>query len=137
MTTIKVEEVISQGEYIKRLIDEQGVENPFIAQIISSTDKSSLSIVNFNTKDSINYTTDGNNLVIQKELEIDEDTEFSNILVKAVMLCEEPFERVIHFLYTSVSELLKNVRSNVSVKEIYCLDENFKTHLLWKDGEMV
>lgn len=137
MTKIKVEEVVSQGEYIKRLIDEQGAENPFIAQIISSTDKSSLSIVNFNTKDSINYTTDGNNLVIQKELEIDEDTEFSNILVKAVMLCEEPFERVIHFLYTSVSELLKNVRSNVSVKEIYCLDENFKTHLLWKDGEMV
>lgn len=137
MTKIKVEEVVSQGEYIKRLIDEQGVENPFIEQITFLTDESILKTTDFETKDNVTYTNDGKYLVIQKEIEIDEDTEFSNILVKAVMLCEEPFERVIHFLYTSVSELLKNIRSNVSVKEIYCLDENFKTHLLWKDGEMV
>lgn len=137
MMKIKVEEVISQGEYIKRLIDQQGVNNLFAEQITYLDDRAVMKLANLETKDKISFTHDGDEFIIQKEIEIDEDTEFSNILVKAVMLCEEPFERVIHFLYTSVSELLKNVRSNVSVKEIYCLDENFKTHLLWKDGEMV
>lgn len=138
MTKIKVEEVISQGEYLKRLIDEQGIDNPFVEQITFLTDESILKIADFETKDNVTYTNDGKYLVVQKEIEIDEDTELYNIIVKSVdESYAAPLEKVYHYVNISVSELLKRVDRNINIEEIYCLDRNFKTHLIWEDGEMV
>lgn len=67
MTKIKVEEVISHGEYLKKLIDEQGAENFFVEQIAYSNDKSFLKIVNFETKDNVTYTDNGEDLIIRGE----------------------------------------------------------------------
>ena len=50
MTKIKIEEVISQGEYIKRLIDEQGVNNLFAEQITYLDDRAVMKLVNLDTK---------------------------------------------------------------------------------------
>lgn len=138
MTKIKVEEVVTQGEYLKRLIDEQEIESPFVEQITFLTDESILKIADFETKDNVTYTNDGKYLVIQKEIEIDEDTKLHNILVKNVDVSYSiPFKKVNHYVSISISELLKRVDRNIIIEEIYCLDRNFKTHLIWKDGEMV
>lgn len=134
MTKIKVEEVVPQGKYIKRLIDEQGVDNPFVEQITFLTDESILKIADFETKDNVTYTNDGKHLVVQKEIEIDEDTKLKNIIVKYF----EPYSSntlISHYIKTSISYLVNE--TPLEIKEIHYLDERLQTHLIWKDGEMV
>lgn len=133
MTKIKVEEVISQGEYLKRLIDEQGVDNLFAEQITYLDDRTVMKLVNLDTKDKISYTNDGKHFVLQDEIEIDEDTILKNIIVKFV----DPFSfatLIKHYSGVSISHIANNT---IGPKEIHYLDERLQTHLIWKDGEMV
>lgn len=133
MTKIKVEEVISQGEYIKRLIDEQGVDNLFAEQMTYLNDKTVIKLVDLDTKDKISYTNDGRHFVLQNEIEIDEDTILKNIIVKFV----DPYSLttlIKHYNNISISHIANNT---IGPKEIHYLDERLKTHLIWKDGEMV
>lgn len=133
MTKIKVEEIISQGEYLKRLIDEQGVDNLFAEQITYLDDRTVMKLVNLDTKDKISYTNDGKHFVLQDEIEIDEDTILKNIIVKFV----DPFSfatLIKHYSGVSISHIANNT---IGPKEIHYLDERLQTHLIWKDGEMV
>lgn len=133
MTKIKVEEVISQGEYLKRLIDEQGVDNLFAEQITYLDDRTVMKLVNLDTKDKIFYTNDGKHFVIQNEIEIDEDTTLKNIIVKFV----DPYSLttlIKHYNNISISHIVNNT---IGPKEIHYLDERLQTHLIWEDGEMV
>lgn len=134
MTKIKVEEVISQGEYIKRLIDEQGVENPFIEQITFLTDESILKTTDFETKDNVTYTNNGKYLVVQREIEIDEDTILKNIIVKY----GKPYSSstlISHYTNVSISHLVNE--TPLEIEEIYYLDDAINTQLIWEYGEMV
>lgn len=133
MTKIKVEEIIPQGEYIKRLIDEQGVDNLFAEQITYLDDRTVMKLVNLDTKDKIDYTNDGKHFVLQSEIEIDEDTKLKNIIVKFV----DPYSLttfIKHYNNISISHIVNNT---IRPKEIHYLDERLQTHLIWKDGEMV
>lgn len=133
MTKIKVEEVIPQGEYIKRLIDEQGVDNLFAEQITYLDDRTVMKLVNLDTKDKISYTNDGRHFILQNEIEIDEDTILKNIIVKFV----DPYSLITfikHYNNISISHIVNNT---IGPKEIHYLDERLQTHLIWKDGEMV
>ena len=133
MTKIKVEEIIPQGEYIKRLIDEQGVDNLFAEQITYLDDRTVMKLVNLDTKDKIDYTNDGKHFVLQSEIEIDEDTKLKNIIVKFV----DPYSLttfIKHYNNISISHIVNNT---IGPKEIHYLDERLQTHLIWKDGEMV
>ncbi|QLF86656.1 hypothetical protein BESEP2_00082 [Staphylococcus phage vB_SepS_BE02] len=133
MTKIKVEEIITHGEYIKRLIDEQGVDNLFAEQITYLDDISVMKLVNLETKDKISFTIDGRHFIIQDEIEIDEDTILKNIIVKFV----EPFSfatLIKHYSGVSISHIVNNT---IGPKEIHYLDERLQTHLIWEDGEMV
>lgn len=140
MTKIKVEEVISQGEYLKRLIDKQeGQKTFFIEQITyltnesMSTSNTYLKIADFETKDNIT-SNNGKDLIIQKEIEIDENTILENIIVKYF----NPYSSTIAINYynnTNISFLV-NV-APLKVKEVYYLDDTMNTQLIWKDGEMV
>lgn len=133
MTKIKVEEVISQGEYLKRLIDEQGVDNLFAEQITYLDDRTVMKLVNLDTKDKIFYTNDGKHFVIQNEIEIDEDTTLKNIIVKFV----DPYSLttlIKHYNNISISHIVNNT---IGPKEIHYLDERLQTYLIWEDGEMV
>ena len=133
MTKIKVEEVIPQGEYIKRLIDEQGVDNLFAEQITYLDDRTVMKLVNLDTKDKISYTNDGRHFILQNEIEIDEDTILKNIIVKFV----DPYSLttfIKHYNNISISHIVNNT---IGPKEIHYLDERLQTHLIWKDGEMV
>ena len=133
MTKIKVEEVVSQGEYIKRLIGQQGVDNLFIEQITYLDDRAVMKLSNLETKDKIFFTNDGQNFVIQDEIEIDEDTILKNIIVKFV----DPYSLttfIKHYSNISISHIVNNT---IGPKEIHYLDERLQTHLIWKDGEMV
>lgn len=134
MTKIKVEEVISQGEYIKRLIDEQGVENPFIEQITFLTDESILKTTDFETKDNVTYTNNGKYLVVQREIEIDEDAILKNIIVKY----DKPYSSstlISHYTNVSISHLVNE--TPLEIEEIYYLDDAINTQLIWEYGEMV
>ena len=133
MTKIKVEEVVPQGEYIKRLIDEQGVDNLFAEQITYLDDRTVMKLVNLDTKDKISYTNDGKHFVLQNEIEIDEDTTLKNIIVKFV----DPYSLttlIKHYNNISISHIVNNT---IGPTEIHYLDERLKTHLIWEDGEMV
>lgn len=133
MTKIKVEEIIPQGEYIKRLIDEQGVDNLFAEQITYLDDRTVMKLVNLDTKDKIDYTNDGKHFVLQSEIEIDEDTKLKNIIVKFVdSYSLTTFIK--HYNNISISHIVNNT---IGPKEIHYLDERLQTHLIWKDGEMV
>lgn len=138
MTKIRVEEVIPQGEYIKRLIDEQGVDNLFVEQLTYLDDTTIMKLANLETKDDISFTNDGDKFIVQNEVEIDENVELRNILIKNYNKSDlVPFEKVDHYVDISISELLKRIDRNIVINEIYLLDRNFNTHLIWKDGEMV
>ena len=133
MTKIKVEEIIPQGEYIKRLIDEQGVDNLFAEQITYLDDRTVMKLVNLDTKDKIDYTNDGKHFVLQSEIEIDEDTKLKNIIVKFV----DPYSLttfIKHYNNISISHIVNNT---IGPKEIHYLDERLQTHLIWEYGEMV
>ena len=133
MTKIKVEEVVPQGEYIKRLIDEQGVDNLFAEQITYLDDRTVMKLVDLDTKDKISYTNDGRHFVLQNEIEIDEDTILKNIIVKFV----DPYSLttlIKHYNNISISHIINNT---IGPTEIHYLDERLKTHLIWEDGEMV
>lgn len=69
MTKIKVEEVISQGEYHKRLIDEQGVDNLFAEQITYLDDRTVMKLVNLDTKDKKYYELLSENMVLKTQLD--------------------------------------------------------------------
>ena len=134
MTKIKVEEVISQGEYIKRLIDQQGVNNLFAEQITYLDDRAVMKLANLETKDKISFTHDGDEFIIQNEIKIDENTILENIIVKYF----KPYSSttlIKHYSDTSISHIIDSVFT--AVKEIHYLDERLQTHLIWKDGEMV
>lgn len=133
MTKIKIEEVIPQGKYIKRLVDEQGVDNLFAEQLTYLDDRTVMKLVNLETKDKISYTNDGKHFVLQNEIEIDEDTTLKNIIVKFV----DPYSLttlIKHYNNISISHIVNNT---IGPKEIHYLDERLQTHLIWKDGEMV
>lgn len=134
MTKIKIEEVISQGEYIKRLIDEQGVNNLFAEQITYLDDRAVMKLVNLDTKDKISYTNDGKHFVLQNEIEIDEDTILKNIIVRYF----KPYSSstmINYYSNTSISYLL--YETPLEIKEIYYLDDAMNTHLIWEYGEMI
>ena len=129
MTKIKIEEVISQGEYIKRLIDEQGVNNLFAEQITYLDDRAVMKLVNLDTKDKISYTNDGKHFVLQNEIEIDEDTILKNIIVRYF----KPYSSstmINYYSNTSISYLL--YETPLEIKEIYYLDDAMNTHLIWE-----
>lgn len=134
MTKIKIEEVISQGEYIKRLIDEQGVNNLFTEQITYLDDRAVMKLVNLDTKDKISYTNDGKHFVLQNEIEIDEDTILKNIIVKY----NKPYSSstlISHYTNVSISHLVNE--TPLEIEEIYYLDDAINTQLIWEYGEMV
>ncbi|AHG24010.1 hypothetical protein SEP9_089 [Staphylococcus phage vB_SepS_SEP9] len=134
MTKIKVEEVISHGEYLKKLIDEQGAENFFVEQIAYSNDKSFLKIVNFETKDNVTYADNGEDLIIQKEIEINEHTILENIIVKHF----NPYSSttmIDYYKNVNISHLVNE--TPLKIKEVYYLDDAMNTQLIWKNGEMV
>lgn len=134
MTKIKVEEIVPQGEYIKRLIDEQGVKNLFVEQITFLADESILKTVDFETKDNVTYTNDGKHLVVRKEIEIDEDTILKNIIVRYF----EPYSSstlISHYTNTSISYLVNE--TPLEIEEVYYLDDTINTQLIWEYGEMV
>ena len=134
MTKIKVEEVVPQGEYIKRLIDEQGVDNLFAEQITYLDDRTVMKLVNLDTKDKIDYTNDGKHFVLQSEIEIDEDTKLKNIIVKYF----EPYSSstlISHYTNVSISHLVNE--TPLEIKEVYYLDDAINTQLIWEYGEMV
>lgn len=126
MTKIKVEEIIPQGEYIKRLIDEQGVENLFVEQITFLTDKSILKTVDFETKDNVTYTNDGKHLVVQKEIEIDEYTILKNIIVRY----DKPHNSTELIKHYSNIRLSNIVNKGLKIEEIYYLDDAMNTQLM-------
>lgn len=133
MTKIKVEEVISQGEYIKRLIDEQGVENLFVEQITFLTDESILKTIDFETKDNVTYTNDGKHLVVQKEIEIDENTVLKNIIVRY----DKPYNSTALIKHYSNIRISNIVNKGLKIEEIYHLDDAMNTQLIWEYGEMI
>lgn len=133
MTKIKVEEIVPQGEYIKRLIDEQGVENLFVEQITFLNDKSILKTVDFETKDNVTYTNDGKHLAVQKEIEIDEYTILKNIIVKY----DKPYNSTELIKHYSNIRLSNIVNKGLKIEEIYYLDDAMNTQLIWEYGEMV
>lgn len=140
MTKIKIEEVISQGEYLKRLIDKQeGQKTFFIEQITYLTDTSTstsntyLKIADFETKDNTT-SNNGKDLIIQKEIEIDEDTILENMIVKYF----NPYSSttaINYYTNTSISFLVNE--TPIKIKEAYYLDDTMNTQLIWKNGEMV
>lgn len=133
MTKIKVEEIVPQGEYIKRLIDEQGVDNLFAEQMTYLNDRTVMKLVDLETKDKISYTNDGKHFVVQNEIEIDENTRLKNIIVRYF----EPYSSstlIKHYSGVSISHIVNNT---IGPKEIHYLDERLQTHLIWEDGEMV
>jgi|GEM_PF-5171379 hypothetical protein len=134
MTKIKVEEIVPQGEYIKRLIDEQGVDNLFAEQMTYLNDRTVMKLVDLETKNKISYTNDGKHFVVQNEIEIDENTRLKNIIVRYF----EPYSSstlISHYIKTSISYLVNE--TPLEIKEIHYLDERLQTHLIWEDGEMV
>lgn len=138
MTKIRVEEVIPQGEYIKRLIDQQGVNNLFATQVTYLDDKTVIKLDELETKDSVSFTHDGDEFIIQKDIYISEEIKLENVLVKLYdKLDLTSIEKVKHYTDVSISDLLKKVHEKIVIKEIHYLDERLKTHLIWKDGEMV
>ena len=127
MTKIKIEEVIPQGEYIKRLIDEQGVDNLFAEQITYLDDRTVMKLVNLDTKDKISYTNDGKHFILQNEIEIDEDTILKNIIVRYF----KPYSSstmINYYSNTSISYLL--YETPLEIKEIYYLDDAMNTQLI-------
>ena len=134
MTKIKVEEVISQGEYIKRLIDEQGVDNLFATQVTYLDDRTVIKLDELETKDYLSFTHDGDKFVIKNEIEIDEDTILKNIIVRYF----KPYSlstMINYYSNTSISYLL--YETPLEIKEIYYLDDAMNTHLIWEYREMV
>lgn len=134
MTKIKVEEVVPQGEYIKRLIDEQGVDNLFAEQITYLDDRTVIKLVNLDTKDKISYTNDGKHFVLQNEIEINENTKLKNIIVKYF----EPYSSstlISHYTNVSISHLVNE--TPLEIEEVYYLDDAINTQLIWEYGEMV
>lgn len=98
-----------------------------------STSNTYLKIADFETKDNIT-SNNGKDLIIQKEIEIDENTILENIIVKYF----NPYSSTIAINYynnTNISFLV-NV-APLKVKEVYYLDDTMNTQLIWKDGEMV
>lgn len=134
MTKIKVEEIVPQGEYIKRLIDEQGVNNLFAEQMTYLNDRTVMKLVNLETKDDISYTNDGKHFVVQNDIEIDEDTILKNIIVRYF----EPYSSstlISHYTHTSISHLVNE--TPLEIEEIYYLDDAMNTQLIWGYGEIV
>lgn len=98
-----------------------------------STSNTYLKIADFETKDNIT-SNNGKDLIIQKEIEIDEDTILENMIVKYF----NPYSSttaINYYTNTSISFFVNE--TPIKIKEAYYLDDTMNTQLIWKNGEMV